>query len=118
MPHPHHLKAYEAISPGSAKSLLDMAIIEQTHRHKMQTLEMLYPYLGLIGGLMALLAMIAGTVYLGATGGSEKIAIALIGANAVGAIGWFIKARNTFGRSADTKSRSSGEQRTPPTRRR
>lgn len=117
MPHPQHLKAYEDISPGAAKSILDMAISEQNHRHKMQNLEMFFPYLGLITGFIGLLAMITGTVYIAVQGGSEKIALALIGANALGAIGLFIKARNAFERPPDNKL-SGVEQRNPPVKRR
>lgn len=46
LPHPGHLRAYEDISPGSAQQIIVMARKEQQHRHTMQILEILYPYLG------------------------------------------------------------------------
>ena len=50
MPHPRHLKGYEEIVPGSAREILDMAKAEQRHRHRMEWMEMVYPYLGLVAG--------------------------------------------------------------------
>jgi uncharacterized membrane protein len=92
MPHPKHLRAYEEIAPGSANTMLKMAEREQVHRHKMQTLEMVYPYLGWFAGFVGLLACLAGA-YLLAMAGHEGVAGGMLGVPALGVVGWFIKAR-------------------------
>jgi len=42
LPHPRHLKDYDDIVPGSAAKIINMAYREQSHRHKMQWMEMIY----------------------------------------------------------------------------
>jgi uncharacterized membrane protein len=111
VPPPTILQDYENVSPGGATALIEMARKEQSHHHLMENLEMLFPYFGLGAGFVGLLSMTAGAVYLGAVGGSETVALALIGANALGAIGWFIKARNVFrggGYPAESEERQAG----------
>jgi hypothetical protein len=46
LPPPDHFKGYEEVVPGGAREILNMAKREQRHRHRMQALEMIYPYLG------------------------------------------------------------------------
>ena len=46
MPPPQHLERYNSIVPGAGRIILDMAVKEQRHRHSMNRLEMVYPYLG------------------------------------------------------------------------
>jgi uncharacterized membrane protein len=53
IPHPEDFKAYEDAVPGSGKEIILMARREQEHQHKSESLEMLYPYLGLICGFIA-----------------------------------------------------------------
>ena len=96
LPHPRHLKAYEDISPGSAGNILAMARREQSHRLRMQTLEMLYPYLGLLAGSLGFLACVAGAVYL-SVHDRERVALALLGLPVLGVIGWFVRSRVDLG---------------------
>jgi hypothetical protein len=92
LPHPDHLAQYEAVVPNSARTILDMAVREQAHRHRMQSLEMVYPYLGWASGSVGLLACVGGAVFLG-TAGHDGLAATLLGVPVAGVIGWFINAR-------------------------
>ena len=92
LPHPEHLEKYERLVSGSARQILDMAGREQSHRHRMQLLEMVYPYLGWFSGTVGFLSCIAGAIYLG-TVGHEPLAGGLLGVPALGVIGWFIHSR-------------------------
>lgn len=118
MPPPQDLKAYEDVSPGAALALISMADSEQKHRHRMQMLEILYPYAGIASGLISLLAMIAGAVYLGVNNGPEKLEIALVGLPALGVVGWFIKARILPTNQSDTKQIAEPENKSSSPRRR
>lgn len=91
-PHPRHLAEIERLVPGGAKQLVDSARLEQQHRHRMQTLEMLYPYAGLFLGAFLMLLCIAAAVFL-AVRNDTTVALALIGVPVLTAIGWMIKAR-------------------------
>ena len=75
-----------------APANFDMAKSEQSHRHRMQTLEMVYPYLGWFAGFVGLLACVGLATYL-AMNGQEKVAAGMLGDPALGVIGWFIQAR-------------------------
>lgn len=92
LPPPEQFKAYEDLVEGSARTILGMAVTEQSHRHRMQTLEMLYPYLGWFAGFAGFLACVGGAVYLGMYD-HEKVALALLGLPVAGVIGWFIRSR-------------------------
>jgi hypothetical protein len=92
LPPPEHLRGYNEVVPGSAEKILNMAVSEQGHRHKMQNLEMLYPYLGWAAGFVGFLACVGGAIYL-AMNNEEHVALALLGVPVLGVIGWFIKAR-------------------------
>jgi uncharacterized membrane protein len=92
MPHPRHLKGYEEIVPGSAREMLSMAQKEQSHRHRMQSLEMVYPYLGWFAGFVGLLACVILATYLGMND-HDKLAGGMLGVPSLGVIGWFIHAR-------------------------
>jgi hypothetical protein len=69
-----------------------MAKGEQRHRHRMQWLEMVYPYLGWFAGFVGLLACVGGAVFL-SMNGHEGVAGGMLGVPALGVIGWFIHAR-------------------------
>jgi uncharacterized membrane protein len=69
-----------------------MAKVEQTHRHRMQRLEMIYPYLGWLSGTVGFLACVIGAIYL-AMNNHEAVAGGVLGVPSLGVIGWFIKAR-------------------------
>ena len=100
LPHPQHLARYESLIPGSGRDILRMAMGEQSHRHKMQTLEMVYPYLGWFSGSVGFLICVAGAVYLGTIGGHDILAAAMLGVPVVGVIGWFINARISLSRTS------------------
>jgi uncharacterized membrane protein len=64
IPHPRHLAEIERIAPGAARQIIDSVSLEQRHRHRMETLEMVYPYMGLLCAITMLLLCIACAVYL------------------------------------------------------
>ncbi len=92
LPHPRHLKAYDEVVPGAARDILNMAISEQKHRHRLQMLETAYPYLGWLAGFVGFLGCVSGAIYLGLHH-NTPVALALVGVPSVGAIGWFVRAR-------------------------
>jgi uncharacterized membrane protein len=92
LPPPTDFKGYNDVVPGSGREILDMAKGEQLHRHKMQYLEMIYPYLGWFAGFVCFLTCIAGSVYL-AMNDRETIAGLLLGVPCLGVIGWFLNSR-------------------------
>jgi len=92
LPDPTTLKAYDSIVPGSAATIIVMAESEQRHRHRLESLEHLYPFLGMGLGFIALLLCIGGGIHL-ATIGNTTIALALLAAPLIGSIGWFVKGR-------------------------
>lgn len=94
LPDPTTLQAYDSIVPGSAAKIIVMAETEQRHRHRLESLEHLYPFIGMGLGFVALLMCIAGGIHL-ATLGNTTIALALLAAPLIGSIGWFVKGRLT-----------------------
>ncbi|MDE8347220.1 MAG: DUF2335 domain-containing protein [Acidocella sp.] len=92
LPHPRHLKSYDDVVAGAARDILNMAISEQKHRHRLQLIEIAYPYLGWLAGFVGFLVCVAGAIYLGLNR-NTPVALGLIGVPSVGAIGWFIRAR-------------------------
>jgi uncharacterized membrane protein len=117
LPHPKHLALYENTVPGSGEKIVGMAEREQKHRHRLQTYEMLYPYLGQLLGFLGFLAAIFGAIYLAL---HDKMIVAglLVGAPVVGAIGWFVKSRVSLGRTEESKPISeTGKKITPKKRR-
>ena len=94
LPDPTTLQAYDRIVPGSAAKILVMAETEQRHRHRLESMEHLYPFIGMGLGFIALLMCIAGGIHL-ATLGNTTIALALLAAPLIGSIGWFVKGRLT-----------------------
>jgi uncharacterized membrane protein len=92
LPPPDVFKGYDDVVPGSAHEILEMARREQCHRHRMQFLEMLYPYLGWFAGFVCFLACVIGAVYL-AMNNRLIVAGALLGVPCLGVISWFIHSR-------------------------
>jgi uncharacterized membrane protein len=92
MPHPDHLERIEVIAPGSARQIINMAVIEQKFRHRMSLLTILYPYLGLITGFTIALTCFY-LAYLLALENHPEVAGAMVGVSSLGVIGWFIKSR-------------------------
>jgi uncharacterized membrane protein len=92
LPHPDDLARYDALIPNGARTILDMAMREQAHRHKMQSLEMIYPYLGWASGSVGFLASVVGAIYLGINV-HDGLAVGLLGIPVLGVVGWFIHAR-------------------------
>jgi hypothetical protein len=43
LPHPRILSGYDEIVPGAARDILDMARLEQRHRHRMEDRQTAYP---------------------------------------------------------------------------
>ncbi len=87
-----YLERVDKISPGSAKQIINMAISEQRHRHRMSSLVVLYPYFGMFTGFIVALTCFFLAYKLGITG-HEKIAATFVGVSAIGVIGWFIRSR-------------------------
>ena len=100
LPHPRHLAAYEVGMPGSADTLVALAIAEQKHRHRTELLEIAYPYLGLFLGATTLAGCVAGAVFLGMTG-HDTLGLALLGIPVLGAVGWLINTRIGHRRSSE-----------------
>ena len=92
LPHPSTFQGYNTVLPGSAQEILNMAKLEQKHRHKMESLESRYPYCGLIAGALTLLACVGGAIYLGLHD-KPGIALALLSAPLITAVGWFVNSR-------------------------
>ena len=82
----------------------------------MQTLEMLYPYLGWFAGFVGFLACIAGAVYL-ALYDHENAALALLGLPVAGVIGWFIKSRAPSATDRPPQVPATKAKARPPARR-
>ena len=89
-----------------------MAKREQGHRHRMELLENLYPYCGLCAGVLALLACVAGSIYLGMHD-KTSIAVALLGAPLLAAVGWFVNSRLKRAEVARVVAASSKPQQRP-----
>jgi len=94
LPPPNLLAEYDAAGPGNATRVIAMAEREQRHRHRREALELAYPYLGLLLGFAGFAGCVGGAVYL-AVHGAPVIAGLLVGASALGAVSWFIRARLT-----------------------
>jgi Predicted membrane protein (DUF2335) len=114
LPPPDHFKGYNDVVPGSAREILDMARGEQAHRHRMQILEMFYPYLGWFAGFVGFLACIGGAAYL-ATNGHDAVAGGMLGVPCLGVIGWFIRSRLSPGEEPPA---SATQKRAAPQKRR
>lgn len=84
-----------------------MAVREQRFRHRLATLTVLYPYVGLLFGLLTSVLCFTFAYLLGMAG-HVKVACALVGVSALGVIGWFIKAR--LDEKQDATSRSKSER--------
>ncbi len=111
MPPPEILAGYDALIPGAAREILDMTKTEQRHRHAMERLTVLYPYLGLAAGFVALLLCVGGAVFL-ALEGEARIAALLLGAPLIVAIGWFVNGRlQAAGRRPASPSSANGTRR-------
>ncbi len=93
LPHPRILGGYDAVIPGAAREILDMAKAEQAHRHRMDNRETAYPYFGMAGGLLCLLSCIGGSIFIAAQALDASIALTLIGAPVLTGIGWLINSR-------------------------
>lgn len=104
LPPPDAFKDYNDVLPGSGHEILEMAKLEQHHRHRMQCLEMIYPYLGWFAGFVCFLACIAGAVYL-AMNGRNIVAGLLLGVPCLGVIGWFVNSR-LFGTESTSPART------------
>lgn len=100
LPPPDVFRGYNEVVPGSGREILDMAKREQRHRHRMQILEIIYPYLGWLAGFVCFLSCLAGAVYL-AMNDRPAVAGILLGVPCLGVISWFIRSR-----LADTGSAS------------
>lgn len=94
--HPKHLREYEDICPGSADRIVRMAEQQMSHSQRMQETALQGDIQdmrdGRRFGFAALLALIVGAIICGALG-HEVIALAFLGATAVGAVGALIKGR-------------------------
>lgn len=72
LPSPSQLEAYEALSEGAASQLLEMAEIEQTHRHEWEE-AYLRSYtksqrIGMLFGFLLAISIVAGSFLLAASG--------------------------------------------------
>jgi len=114
IPHPRHFEAYEQSVPGSGREILEMAKKEQRHRHSSETLEIIYPYIGLGVGFLAFAGCIAGSIFL-ALHGHDTVAALMLGVPVLGVIGWFINSR--ISGANDEQSAVKGDANKPKKRR-
>ena len=99
LPHPRHFEQFDSVMPGSASRILAMAEKEQAHRHYWEStaliFEFSYSLFGLIAGLIVAVGLIVAGIWTALTNHSG-VAIAFVGASAVGMVGAFIKGRDIF----------------------
>jgi uncharacterized membrane protein len=91
---------YEAICPGAAREILDMAVREQAHSHSMDRdalrSEVQYRKLSIIAASLIVVSMIGAATVCAVTG-HEYAAVALGGAAALSTLaGVFVRGRNLF----------------------
>lgn len=98
LPHPKHLQAYDAVVPGAANRIIQMA--EDANRHnidvaaKQQIFDNVYQTKGLYLGFAALIALILAAVYCGMNG-QPWLGGLFLGAGAVGVVGRFVHGRSS-----------------------
>lgn len=92
LPPPQMLGGYDAVVPGSAKMIVDMAASEHVHRHRKEWAEIIFPYVGMVLGAAILIFCVWGSIYL-AMAGHDKVAAALVALPVIGAVGFIIKSR-------------------------
>jgi uncharacterized membrane protein len=112
-PHPEHLERIEAVAQGAARNIINMAINEQRFRHRVAMLTVLYPYAGLLSGLV-LSALLFTRAFLLGMAGHTVAASAMVGVSGLGVIGWFIHSRlddKPTRSSTASKSRPAKKQR-------
>ncbi|MET3824571.1 putative membrane protein [Sphingomonas sp. PvP055] len=96
LPHPRHFKEYDETVPGSGNRLLSLVEGNLAHTQMLQTTALQADIAdmkeGRRLGFAALVIMIIGAIICGILG-KDVIAIALLGASVIGAIGTLIKGR-------------------------
>jgi uncharacterized membrane protein len=92
LPAPEQLKIYAEVDKGAVPTIFRMAEREQQHRHSMNTLQMLYPYAGLVAGFLSFGICVAASVYL-AVIGKTALAATFIGVTTLGVVALMIKGR-------------------------
>jgi uncharacterized membrane protein len=111
LPHPGHLEQFERVLPGSAERILSLAEKEQAHRHKWEQRELrssvLTERIGLIGGIIVAVGLIAGAVIC-AVLDQVIIGAALVAASGVSMVPAIIKGRDR------SKSRNLARDTTTP----
>ena len=104
LPHPRHLEHFERTLPGSAERILTMAEKEQRHRHgwedKQLSASTISERMGLFGGIVVAVALIAGAVTCAFEHATE-VAIALVAASAVSMVPAIIKGREYLNTSRE-----------------
>jgi uncharacterized membrane protein len=92
IPPPEYLSGFEAVVPGSARQVIDMAVRQQSHRHGMERRDAWYSFAGLAMGGVTTLSCIGGAVFL-AMHDRADVAHYLVGVPVLGAAIWFVRAR-------------------------
>lgn len=92
LPDPDTLRQYDHVAPGAAQRIIAMGEREQRHRHRLDMLEAVYGFTGMLAGLVIGLTGIAGAVYLGING--QGLWGTLLGGGTLGSlVGAFIYGR-------------------------
>jgi uncharacterized membrane protein len=120
LPSAEDFAAYEAVFPGVAKEILDMAVRQQ-HAHfcERSTIEgeIKYRTFGMLSAVRVVLILVVGAIY-ASIYGQTAVAIALGGAAGLTTLaGAFIKGRRLFERDADNKVEKPHQKKKPPRRR-
>lgn len=113
LPRAEEFARYDAVCPGAAREILQMAVRAQTHGHDMDRTalksEVLYRNIAISAAALIILAMIAGSVIC-AIFGRENAAIALGTAAGLSSLaGVFIRGRNLFGSGQESKAKEAPE---------
>lgn len=100
LPPAEDFAAYETVSPGAAKEILDMAVRQQLHAHFCEraaiTGELRYRLFGMGAAVTVVLVLVCGTIF-ASYYGQTTVAITLGGAAGLTTLaGAFIKGRRLF----------------------
>ena len=120
LPSAESFAAYEAVFPGAAKEILDMAVRQQVHSHACDTTtirgELSYRNYGMLSAVCVVLSLVVGAVIC-AVYGQTSVAITLGGTAGIATLaGAFIKGRRLFEAEKISAAPKPGSAKIPPKR--
>ena len=122
LPPAEDFEAYEAVFPGAAKEIIEMAVRQQEHSHFCERSEiqgeLRYRMFGMASAVAIVLVLVVGAIACSIYG-QTSVAIALGGAAGLTTLaGAFIKGRRLFEMDLETTERTTTPKRKPSTKRR